>query len=168
MSFHNPIQQFWKTTVFQIINYSFWILQNNQRALVAFIPATVFQERMSQPLIHSRCECVLQLQRPPEAGVHQASTARPGKRANAFFTPQGASCLAETDRGRRLSSPLTAVADGCHNTQYRVNDGHQTGLIWAARKDEGSWGREERVGVYWHFLWCFLSLTRVCKHTFKL
>lgn len=56
---------------------------------------------MSQPLIHSHCECVLQLQRPPEAWVHQAAVARPGKRANAFFTPQGASSLAGTDRGQR-------------------------------------------------------------------
>lgn len=46
--------------------------------------------------------CVPQLQRPPEATARQA---RPGKRANAFFTPQEASCLAETNRGHRAEPP---------------------------------------------------------------
>lgn len=49
------------------------------------------------------------------------------KRANGFFAPQEAA--SETDRGRRSSSALTTLADGCHNKRHRVNDGHQTGLI---------------------------------------
>lgn len=151
MSFHNPIQQFLEYNslsnhrLFLKHTFNFPKQPKNLRGLM---PAAVLQEMMSQPLIRIfPLWCVLQLKRPPEATVHQASTARPGKRANASFTPQGAPCLVEADRGRRLSSPLTAVTDGCHNTRHRVNDGHQTGLIWVAWKDEGSWRREESVGV---------------------
>lgn len=64
------------------------------------------------------------------------------KRANGFFAPQGISSF--RNRGHRLSSALTTLADGCHNKRHRVNDGHQTGLIL-----KGSSGREWRVGVSW-------------------
>lgn len=89
--------------------------------------------------------------------LHQASGVRSGKSKWLLHTT-GNLILR---RARMLSSPLTTLADGCHNKRHRVNDGHQTGLISETWKDERSSGRDWRADVFGHFLccWCVWTLS---------
>lgn len=113
-----------------------------------------FSQQVMELNIYSRCD-VFYNHKPLQTTVHPASTTRFGKRAGALFTPRGTLSLVGTDRGRGLSSPLTTVTGGCHNTRHRVNDGHQTGLSWAAGKDKRGWRRVRRRCVLTlSLVWC--------------